>query len=244
MKTRRSNHPRQRVDQRGKLAISRIPLHEQVAGEIRQMIVSGDLLPGEKIRVSELAEDLDVSLTPLREALKILDKEGLVELTTNRGARVSEITVEGTRSLFEVISRIEALAAELAAIRITEAELQQLEAVHARMLECHEAGDLPAYFDLNRQIHDLVVAAAKNPDLVRVRTGLAFQVERARFLSVGTDEHRGRSVQDHERLMIALRQRDAAMAHDTWREHLERAGNETCRLVGLWKERAETTAAQ
>ena len=244
MKTRRSEHPRQRVDRRGKVAISRVPLHDQVAEEIRNMIVSGDLRPGEKIRVAELAEDLEVSLTPLREALKILDKDGLVELMANRGARVSEISVEGTRSLFEVISRLEALAAELAASRITEQEMQRLEDLHARMRDRHEAGDLPAYFQLNRQIHDLVVAAAKNPDLARVRTGLAFHVERARFLSVASEGHRERSMQDHHRLVTALRERDAATAHDVWRTHLERAGTETCRLVGLWQEEAEATAAE
>lgn len=244
MKTRRSDHPRRRIDRRGKVAISRVPLHEQVAEEIRHLIVSGELAPGEKIRVSELAEDLDVSLTPLREALKILDKDGLVELMTNRGARVSEISVDGTRNLFEVISRLEALAAELTATRITEHEMKTLEDLHARMHDRHEAGDLPAYFDLNRQIHDLVVEAAKNPDLARVRTGLAFHVERARFLAVATEGHREKSVQDHDRLMDALRQRDAATAHDVWREHLERAGNETCRLVALWKKETETTAAE
>ncbi len=244
MKTRRSDHPRRRIDRRGKVAISRVPLHEQVADEIRHMIISGSLHPGEKVRVSELAEDLDVSLTPLREALKILDKDGLVELMTNRGARVSEITVEGTRSLFEVISRLEALAAELAASRITEQEMQDLEELHARMRDRHEAGDLPAYFDLNRQIHDLVVEAAKNPDLARVRTSLAFNVERARFVAVATEVHREKSMQDHKRLMAALRQRDAETAHDVWREHLERAGNETCRLVGLWKEVVGTNAAE
>lgn len=244
MKTRRSDNPRRRVDRRGKVAISRLSLHEQVAEEIRYMIISGDLRPGEKIRVSELAEDLDVSLTPMREALKSLEKDGMVDLMTNRGARVSEISVEGTRSLFEVISRLEALAAELAAKRITEQEMQTLEDLHARMRDRHEAGDLPAYFDLNRQIHDLVVEAAKNPDLSRVRTSLAFNVERARFLSVATEAHRGKSVQDHERLMAALRQHDAEAAHDVWREHLERAGNETCRLVGLWKDEAEAAAAE
>lgn len=244
MKTRRSEHPRRRVDRRGKVAISRVPLHEQVAEEIRRMIVSGELRPGEKIRVAELAEELDVSLTPMREALKILDKENLVELMTNRGARVVEITVEGTRSLFEVISRLEALAAELAASRITDEEMQVLEDLHARMQDRHKAGDLPTYFDLNRQIHDLVVKAANNPDLAHVRTSLAYHVERARFLSVATDAHREKSMEDHERLMEALRRRDANAARDIWQTHLERAGVETCRLVALWKDRADATAAQ
>lgn len=244
MKTRRSEHPRRRVNSRGKLVISRVPLHEQVAEEIRNMIVTGELAPGEKIKVAELAEDFDVSLTPMREALKILDKESLVELMTNRGARVAEISVEGTRSLFEVISRLEALAAELATERITEKELRALEDLHERMKASYEASDLTSYFDLNIKIHNLVVDAAKNPDLTRVRTSLSFHVERARFLSVATVSHRDRSMEDHERLMQALRQRDAATAHDVWQTHLERAGNEACRLVALWKEEVESIATQ
>lgn len=245
MKTRKSDHPRRRLDRRGKVALSRTPLHEQVAEEIRHLIVSGELAPGEKVRVAELAADLDVSLTPMREALKILDKEGLVELMTNRGARVAEITVDGTRSLFEVISRLEALAAELAAMRITDVEMQVLEELHAKLKDRHRSGDLAAYFDLNREIHDRIVAAADNPELTRVRTSLAFHVERARYLSVATDAHRDRSMDDHERLMEALRDRDAKAAQDVWRMHLERAGEETCRIVALWKEAGEAkTAAQ
>lgn len=244
MKTGRSHFQRRRIDRRGKVAISRLSLHEQVAERIRRMIISGALAPGEKVRVSELADELDVSLTPMREALKVLDKENLVELTANRGARVSEISVEGTRSLFEVISRLEALAAELAATRISEDEMSVLEDLHARMRTCHEHGELAAYFDLNRQIHDLVVEAAKNPDLKRVRTGLSFHVERARFLSVATPGHRNKSMEDHEQLMDALRRREPDAAYAVWCAHLGRAGEETCRLVALWKENAAATAAQ
>jgi DNA-binding GntR family transcriptional regulator len=244
MKTRRSENPRRRINSRGKVVISRAPLHEQVAEEIRQAIIAGELAPGEKIKVNDLAADLDVSLTPLREALKILNQEGLVELMTNRGARVSEITVEGTRSLFEVISQLEALAAELAADRMTEDEMQALEDLHARMSESYAANDLAAYFDLNRRIHDLVVEAAKNPDLSRVRKSLSFHVERARFLSVATPSHRERSMREHEDLMRALRQRDASSARDVWQTHLVHAGQEACRLVALWKERDLAKAAQ
>ena len=244
MKTRRSDHPRRRVDARGKVVISRAPLHEQVAEEIRRMIVTGRLAPGEKIKVSELAEELDVSLTPMREALKILGKESLVDLIANRGARVSEITVDGTRSLFEVISRLEALAAELAACRITRAELQELEDLHRQMIESHQANDLQAYFDLNLEIHNLVVDAAKNSDLTRTRTSLAFHVERARFVSVATRGHRDLSVQDHDNLMQALRDGDPDRARDVWQAHLERAGNEACRLVALWEAETDQAAAQ
>lgn len=242
MKTRRSANPRQRVNSRGKVVISRQPLHERVADQIRGMIVSGDLAPGSKIRVGELAEEFDVSLTPLREALKVLANEDLVELTTNRGARVAEISVEGTRNLFELISRLEALAAELAARRISPDRMAKLEDLHAEMRGHHEAGHLAEYFDLNRQIHDLVVTAADNPNLERVRTSLSAHVERARFLSAATPGHRDRSMQDHEDLMTALRARHPKAAHRIWQSHLERAGQETCRLVAAWKEATDTAA--
>jgi len=243
MKTRRSNHPRQRIDDRGKVAISRLSLHEQVADELRQMIVVGELAPGEKIKVSELASDLDVSLTPLREALKVLGKEGLVELTANRGARVTGISVDSTRSLFEVVSSLEALAARLAAMRITDEELEVLEKLHSDLKCRHEEGDVAAYFDLNRQIHDLVVDAAKNENLTHVRTSLSFQVERARALSSITSEHRDLSIGDHEALMEALRRHDPSAAQETWQLHLERSGTEFCRLVALWKETADASIA-
>lgn len=242
MKTKRADNPRRRVDGRGKVVISRLALHERVAQQIRQLIISRELAPGEKIRVAELAEDFDVSLTPLREALKVLEKENLVELTTNRGARVADISVDGTRSLFEVISRLEALAAELAAARISADRLAQLEELHAKMRAHHESGELSEYFQLNRQIHDLVVAAANNPDLERVRTSLSAHVERARFLSAATPGHRDRSMADHEELMVALRAGDSLAARDIWQRHLERAGTETCRLVAEWKEAVDTAA--
>ena len=235
MKTWRDTSGRKRANRRGKQVISRLPLHEQVAEEIRDQIIAGDLQGGEKIRISELAGSLNVSMTPMREALKVLAKENLVELTANRGARVSEITVEGTRSVFEVMSRIEALAAELAAVRITDTELAQMEERHARMRAHHEAEELNDYFELNHEIHERVASAARNPDLLRLRTSLAFQVERARFLAVGALKHRGVSMEDHENLMRALRDRDARAAHDIWKLHLERAGQETCRLVAEWK---------
>lgn len=200
------------------------------------MIVFGVLAPGEKIKVSELAAELDVSMTPLREALKVLDKENLVELTANRGARVTEISVSSTRDLFEVVSNLEALAAKLAALRITKVELDALEALHVRMKVCHNEGNMAAYFDLNREVHDLVVDAAKNNDLATVRTRLSFQVDRARALSSITSEHRDRSIEDHEALLDALRKRDSEAAQNIWQVHLERAGNECCRIVALWND--------
>lgn len=246
MENKKNTTRRRRLDSNGKLVISRLSLHEQVADQVRQLIVSGALPAGEKIPVNDLAERLGVSLTPLREALKVLAGEHLVELVTNRGARVAPLTVEDTRQLFEVIAGIEAQAAELAAQRITAGELNEIEEKHARMRDHHLNGELDRYFELNRDIHDLVVQAAKNPTLVQIRSQLAVRAERARYVSISSREHRDESMEDHEGLMRALRDRDPEAARKIWKLHLERSGEETCRVVQEWENaaQAENAAAE
>jgi len=113
----------------GKVRLSRKHLHERVADDLRDRIITGQLEPGQKLAVNTLAEEIGVSLTPLREALKLLATESLIDLTPNRGASVSQVTVQQTRDLFEVIAGIEALAAELACKRMTEAELDEMAAL-------------------------------------------------------------------------------------------------------------------
>lgn len=239
MDTRANKRSRRKYDSRGKLIITRLSLHEQVVNQLREMIVTGELAAGEKIRVGDLAEQLDVSLTPLREALKVLAGEQLVELMPNRGARVAPLTVEDTRQLFEVIAGIEAIAAERTAARIDDDELAELEETHARMRQHHENGEKDEYFELNRRIHDLVVDYSGNPILAQVRSQLARRAERARFISVRSGSRRDEAMQDHEDLMEALRTHDAKAAHDIWRRHLTRSGEETCRVLKIWEQEAE-----
>ena len=103
----------------------------------------------------ELSGLLGVSRTPLREALKLLAAEGLVELRLNRSAVVAPVRCEEIAELFEAVSGIERIAAELAAVRMTARDLQRLRDLHERMERFHEAGELRDYFDLNQQIHEL-----------------------------------------------------------------------------------------
>lgn len=215
----------------GKSAIDRFPLHEQVAVRLREMIVTGQLIPGERLRIADLASRLEVSLTPLREALKILAEEQLVELTPNRATRISPITGENTRALFEVIAGIEALAAELAAARMSPEELDHLEERHAQMRACHETDSRDRYFAINREIHDLVVTFARNPILAHIRSRLAHRAERVRFLALKEGVRRAAAMQEHEDLMQALRQGHAGGARRAWRRHLLNSGEEACRII-------------
>src|ERR1700756_3865161 len=106
-------------------------LHEEVVGRVRAMLLDGDIPPGARIPERELCEKLEISRTPLREALKVLAAEGLVQLLPNRGARAARFTDRDMRDLFEVCQGLEALAGELAAERITEPQVSDIAAAHA-----------------------------------------------------------------------------------------------------------------
>src|SRR5205809_7327758 len=123
-------------------------LHDQVAQRLRQMLVENQIAPGAKLNERELSEVLEVSRTPLREAIKMLASEGLVELLPNRGAIAVSLSEDDIRHTFEVMGGLEALSGELAAQRITDRELAELRALHFEMLAAWTRRDLSNYYRL------------------------------------------------------------------------------------------------
>jgi DNA-binding GntR family transcriptional regulator len=214
-----------------KAPITRLPLNAQVAERLRSMIVSGELEEDKKVPFAELSDKLGVSLTPIREAMKILAEEQLVELTPNRGARVLPVTVEEMKSLFEVIAEIEALAARLAATRMTDDELQQLEDMHAEMRGFFESRDRAQYFSLNNSVHARIVEFSHNPVLIHTHKKMTVRSARGRFIAVLDEGRWEQAMQEHENVMAAFRDRDAARASDIWRVHLQRSGEVTARVL-------------
>ena len=135
---------------RSAFALKLRPLHHGVLSSLRDLIVHNELSPGTRLTESVLCERLNVSRTPLREALKVLSHEGLVEILPNRGARVVTLTQEDVKHLFEVIGALESLAGRLACAQITDAELCDIKAVHYQMQANFIRRDLPGYFRLNQ----------------------------------------------------------------------------------------------
>lgn len=225
-----------------KVALSRQPLNEQVAERLRAMIVNGEMEVGKKIPFTEIAEKLGVSLTPLREAIKILAEEQLVELTPNRGARVLPVSVEETVALFEVIAEMESLGAKLAAERMTEAELADLESMHAEMREYYETGNLDAYFEVNSRIHAAIMANSHNPVLLHTHQKMNVRVARVRFIAVHENQRWAQAMQEHEDVMQAFRDRDPERAANIWRIHLQESGRVTIGVLQA-KEQEERAAS-
>lgn len=230
LKSKSAAQDRRPAEKQG-LLISRQSLHYQVADKMREMIVHGDLAAGEKVPVGALSAQLGVSPTPLREALKILGEEGLVELLPNRGARVAPFTSEQATALFEVIAGLEGLAAELATKRMGEADLAELEELHARMRDAFAARKRQHYFELNNRIHDAIVALSRNDVLIPTHQRLLVRARRGRYIAIVDPGRWEEAMAEHEAVMDAFRRRNAAKAAKVWRQHLERSGAVLARML-------------
>ena len=202
------------------ISIPRAALHEQVAHQLRQMLIENRIAPGAKLNERELSEVLQVSRTPLREAIKSLAAEGLVELLPNRGAIAALLTEVDVLNTFEVMAGLEALSGELAAQRILEPELNEIKAMHFEMLAAYTRRDLPGYYRLNAAIHSAINAAAKNPVLAATYKQVNARLQALRFRSNQDEEKWGAAVDEHEQMVVALSARDSAAMRAVMSAHL------------------------
>ena len=202
------------------LSISRRYLHEEVAERLRDLIRDGELEPRARVNELGLSERFGISRTPLREAIKLLAAEGLLELLPNRGARVASISAAETNEVIEVVAGLEATAAELACRAITDDEIASIAAKHAEMLVAWRAEDNQAYFTLNREIHEAIMAASRNTTLRGIYATLSGRIQRARYAAHKTPEQWKRAVDEHEEMLRLLRARDGEALAALMRRHI------------------------
>jgi DNA-binding GntR family transcriptional regulator len=215
--------------------IRRPSLHDEVVGRVRDMIVEGRLAAGTRIHEGKLCEQLGVSRTPLREALKVLAMEGLVDLLPNRGAVVRAFTPKDMRDMLRVIGRLEQLAGELACAEASDAEIAETHALHRRMLEHFAAREMLEYFKLNQAIHDSIVRMAHNETLRSMHESLQKRLRRIRFLPHDLGHESEQPVAEHERMMEALLARDGARLGALLNEHLDMTWVRISHALGLGK---------
>ena len=209
---------------KARLRVVRSGLHEEVAIRLRSLIIRGDLPPGEQLVEADLCKALGVSRTPLREALKLLAAEGLVQLRLNRSSIVAPIRREEIDELFEAVAGIERIAAELAAVRMTARDHEKLASLHERMERHYGAGELREYFEVNQQIHNFIMTCARNGPLKSTHDALMARVERARFFALSSRERWDESVEEHRDIMRALAARDSDKAGRLLAQHVQRTG--------------------
>jgi DNA-binding GntR family transcriptional regulator len=204
----------------GVLAINRTNLHVEVTSRLRTLITDGAIPPGARLNERLLCAELQVSRTPLREALKVLAAEGLAELLPNRGAIVTPVSIAEIDHVFEVLGPLEGLAGQLAAERVNEEQLAEIRTAHVEMLRHHERSNRAEYFRCNQAIHEAISRAAGNPVLLTSYGALNARVRRARYFANVSQERWDKAVAEHEQILEALERRDGARLRGILERHL------------------------
>jgi len=200
--------------------ILRRPLHEEAADRLRDLIVQGRLVAGSRLNERLLTLQLGVSRTPLREAFKVLATEGLVELLPNRGAIVSQMDPVRLAQTLAVMGALEALAGELACLNATDAQINEVRALHYEMLAYHARGDLAGYFKFNQAIHLKIVKYSGNAVLFNAYRQMNGNVRRARYMANLSQERWDAAVREHDAILAALSARDVKRIKALLSDHL------------------------
>jgi DNA-binding GntR family transcriptional regulator len=203
--------------------IARRTLHDEVVTRVRDMIIEGQLAAGQRVNEVALGQRLGVSRTPLREAIKTLASEGLVEIVPARGAVVRTLTLKDLADSLAVLKALEQAAARQICAGAPEAALVELAALHGAMMERYAARDRLAYFKLNQEIHSAIARLSGNAVLATLHTQLQSRMRRVRFIGHEGPEKWAAAVAEHEEMAAALARRDAVAAVEVIGRHLDAA---------------------
>lgn len=201
------------------------PLREIVFESLRDAIISAILKPGERLMEIQLAEEMGVSRTPVREAIRKLELEGFVVMVPRKGAYVAGISTKDIADVFELRAALEGLAAGLAAERITEEELELLERCLVKVSESVKNNDLEKLIELDTEFHDTLFKASRNERLVQIVSNLREQIQRFRTASLSTPGRMQFALQEHKKIVEAVSDRNVELAQALAKEHIENAEN-------------------
>lgn len=204
------------------------PLRDVVFETLRGSIITQVLKPGERLMEIQLADEMGVSRTPVREAIRKLELEGLVVMVPRKGAYVAGVSMKDIHEVYEVRSALEMLAVTLAAERITEEELDALERQVLRESEEEDKpnkGDLDSIIYIDSSFHDIIYQAAHNQRLVQFINILQEQLQRFRAASLSTPGRSKTALEEHKKIVEALSERNGELAAQLAREHIENAEN-------------------
>jgi len=219
-----------RGDEMDALAVAPKPLPTQVADYIRDLIIHDRLKPGERIRERTIAETLNVSRTPLRDALKILAMERLVDLLPNRGAVVVRSSDEEIAGMLTVYSELESLGGRIACRAATDGDVHRVLHYRDEMTKAFDAEDRAAYFAANQAFHLSIVACSRNPTLIEMHGHLNIRLYRIRYLAVMRLQDWRAAAGEHDGLVDALKARDGDRLAQLLTDHLGFAW----RLIDRW----------
>lgn len=204
------------------IAITNRSLHDQVVSQVRDLIIEGTLEPGSRIDEAHLIEELGVSRTPFREALRTLAAEGLVIVRPSKGSIVRKLTPADVFSMLEVLGNLEKLAGELACERASDDEITDLIDLHNSMMDCYRTRERMPYYKMNQEFHSRLAGLSKNETLQDMQANIQARLKRIRYIGNQEPNSWAGAVADHEEMVRALEVRDGKRLGEAMANHLKK----------------------
>ena len=209
-----------------------LPLRDVVFNTLRDSILTGKLVPGERLMENQLAEKLGVSRTPVREALRMLELENLVELVPRKGAQVLDMSEKDIVNILEVRSALEGLATSVACKKMSKEDLQQLKNMEVDFEKAVAENDVEHFVDIDEDFHDLIFAATENDKLINIFRNLRIQLYRYRMAQAKNNETSMSTIVAHHRSIIrAIENHDAEEGASIAQGHIKYQTESILRFV-------------
>lgn len=211
------------------------PLGEIVYEALRDAIFNQGMKPGERLMETELAEEMGVSRTPVREAIRKLELEGYVVMIPRKGAYVAGLSIKDINEVFEIRGALEALAAGLAAQRATQEEIEEMQRNVFMETTQWETSDLIRTIELDTKFHDLIYTSSRNGRLQSMIKELREQVQRFRTTTLAVPGRMKFALDEHKRIVEAIAERDVAAAQKAAYNHIDSAENALLEVISYQK---------
>lgn len=207
-------------------ALDRVFMRDNIYRSLRKWIVEGDLTPGEQLKDKELAAQLGVSRTPVRESLRKLEDEGLVETAANRWTRVSPIAIEDAERIYPVVQKLEELALTLAFSKLSASHVQKMTAANERLRQVLESNDIVAAVQADESFHQILIDVAGNAELSTLLKQLKTKYKRIELAYFSEANLLSASFEEHRALILAIEHKDLDAAiqalSSNWQASIER----------------------
>ena len=185
-----------------------LPLRDVVFNTLREAILKGELQPGERLMELQLAAKLGVSRTPIREAIRMLEQEGLAVTMPRKGAEVARMTLKDMEDVLEVREALDELAAKIACDKITDQQLEKLLIIKDEFVKSMESSDVKKIAEADVKFHDVIYEATDNAKLVNLLSNLREQIYRYRVEYLKNEDNYPTLIKEHEEIFKALKARD------------------------------------
>ncbi len=207
------------------------PLREVIFNTLREAIIVGELKPGERLMEVQLADKMGVSRTPVREAIRKLELEGLVEMLPRKGAHVADLSVKDIMDVLEVRATLDGLASSLSASRITDEEIKELRHHLSQFINHVEKDNLQGSIKKDVEFHDIIYCSSRNDKLIQISNNLREQIQRFRVIYIKDYGSSRELIKEHTEICDAIARRDSVAAMELAQKHIKNQEETIIRFV-------------